>query len=986
MAQTTGTLRGQVTDPSSAVIPGAAVQVTGNGVTRNARTDGQGRYTVTVPAGAYSVQVNAPGFVPFNRADVAVQAGQGNPLDIGLQIAVTEQQVQVTGSSAGQVSTDPSANAGALVLKDADLDALPDDPDDLQADLEALAGPAAGPSGAQFFVDGFSGGQLPPKSSIREIRINSNPFAPEFDSPGFGRIEIFTKPGTDKYHGSALFDLGDSIFDTRNPLLTTAQPAYTSKFFTFNFGGPLGKKISFLLDFNRRQINGETLIDALYLNSALQQVPFNGAFGTPQRFWVITPRLDYQLNANNTLVLRFNHTNNSTIGGVGGFNLPTQELHQYQKNNTAQITETAILGTKAVDETRFQFFDSHVNQAAAGDFSIPGIDVSSSFNSGGAPFSLNFTRSKNYEIQNIVTMTQGKHAIKIGGRLRQTNFTSESTANFNGTYTFATPVGSAAGVNCLPGVTNPTSLDLYQETEVLLAQGVSMSQILAQGCGPSQFTLSSGIPVQLVRQLDLGLFVQDDWRFRPNLTVSAGLRYETQNNIHDHLDLGPRIAVAWAPGGNNTTRGSAKTVIRAGWGVFFTRFPTTDVLNALRFNGSTQTNYLLDNAVTQGGMSAAQAALANYPNAPPVSSLTAENQAIYQISRNLRAPYMMQSAFGVERSLPGHTTLAVNLVDTRGLHILRTRDINAYLPGTYTGPGTGVRPYALNDDLYQYETSGIFKQLQLIANVNTRINSHIQLQGYYTFGEAHTNANGFPMNQYNDDLDYGRAPYDARHRVYAGGNIGLPFGWTLAPFITMSSGLPFNITTGGDFNGDGIFNQRPAFASGPCGPSTPNLRCTPFGVFNIAPPPGQPVIPYDYGNGPAQFSANFRLSRTWGWGEKAVPGTPNRGGGGGPGGGGGRGPGGGGFGGRGGGGGFAGGMRGGGFGGIGGTGRKYNLTFTVSARNFFNHVNYGIPVGVLSSPFFGESTTLAGGGGGNFGGAGSAAGNRRVELQLRFQF
>ena len=117
---------------------------------------------------------------------------------------------------------------------------MPDDPDDLQADLEALAGPAAGPNGAQFFIDGFSGGQLPPKSSIREIRINSNPFAAEFDSPGFGRIEIFTKPGTDKFHGQALFDLGDSIFDTRNPLLTTSQPAYTSKFFTRKFRRPAG--------------------------------------------------------------------------------------------------------------------------------------------------------------------------------------------------------------------------------------------------------------------------------------------------------------------------------------------------------------------------------------------------------------------------------------------------------------------------------------------------------------------------------------------------------------------------------------------------------------------------------------------------------------------------------------------------------------------------------------------------------------------------
>lgn len=983
-AQATGTLRGQVTDPSAAVIPGAVVQISGNGLTRSAKTDGQGRYSTALPAGTYAVQATAKGFVTFNRSDVNVPAGQVTPLDISLQIEATEQQVQVTDTSAGQVSVDPSQNQGALVLKNEDLDQLPDDPDDLQADLAALAGPAAGPNGAQFFIDGFSGGQLPPKSSIREIRINSNPFSSEFDQPGFGRIEIFTKPGSDTFHGEALFDLGDSIFDTRNPLLTRAQPAYTSKFFSGNIAGPLNKKASFFLSFQRRQIDEGTLIDALYLNSALQQVPYNGAFATPQRFWVISPRLDYQIGANNTLVMRYNHTDNSTIGGVGNFSLPTQETIQNQKNNTVQITETAILGTKAVDETRFQFFDSHVDQTAPGDFSIPGINVSSSFNSGGAPFSLNSTHSKLYEFQNILTSTLGNHAVKVGGRLRQNDLTSYTNSNFNGTYTFSTPVAPASGTYCLAGVTNPTSLDLYQETEILLSQGVPMSQILAEGCGPSQFSLSSGIPQQTVRQLDLGLFVQDDWRYRPNLTISAGLRYETQNNIHDHLDMAPRFAVAWAPGGKNTTRGSSKTVIRSGWGIFFTRFPDTDVLNALRFNGVTQTNYLINNAVAQGGSAAAQQALAYYPAVPAVSLLTVENQAIYQIDQSLHAPYIMQGSIGVERALPAHTTLAVNFVDTRGVHVLRERDINAYLPGTYTGQGTGIRPYPIPDDIYNYETSGLFKQAQLITNVNSRINNHISLQGYYVFGEAHTNAGGFPMNQYNDDADWGRASYDARHRAFIGGNVGLPFGLIVAPFMTASSGLPFNITTGNDFEGDGIFNQRPAFATGPCAPSMPSIVCTRFGAFNLTPEPGQAVIPFNYGNGPAQFSVNFRLSRTWGWGESAGPAGPRNNGGGGFGGPGGPGGGGGG---RGGGGGFGGGgMRGMGMGAIAGTGKKYNLTLTLAARNAFNHVNYGTPNGVLTSPFFGESTTLAGQGLGMFGGAGSAAGNRRIDLQLRFSF
>jgi hypothetical protein len=340
---------------------------------------------------------------------------------------------------------------------------------------------------------------------------------------------------------------------------------------------------------------------------------------------------------------------------------------------------------------------------------------------------------------------------------------------------------------------------------------------------------------------------------------------------------------------------------------------------------------------------------------------------------------MMQTAVGVERQLPGRTQVSVNFVDTRGLHVLRTRDINAPLPD-------GLRPFAgtdvanANGDIYQYETSGIFKQMQIMTNVNSRVNSHVQLQGYYVFGEAHTNANGFPMNQYNDDLDWGRANFDVRNRAFVGGTVGLPLKMQVAPFITMQSGNPFNITTGGQYEDDGIYNARPAFANGaPCGG---NIKCTPFGNFNIDPAPGQALIPINYGEGPAQYSVNLRLSRTWGWGERAAPTQPqNRGGGGfgGPGGGG-----------RGGGpprGGFGGGGRGG-FGALGGggTGKRYNLTATISARNALNHTNLGTPNGTLVSPFFGQSTTLAGQGGGPFGGGNGAAGNRKVELQLRFQF
>ena len=153
-------------------------------------------------------------------------------LNVAMAISVAEEKVQVS-DTAPTIDVNPSNNAGAIVISGKELEALPDDPDELQSDLQALAGPSAGPNGGQMYIDGFTAGQLPPKSSIREIRINQNPFSSEYDRLGYGRIEIFTKPGTDKYHGQFfvdrqrfLFQLTESFCRRRSSL--TIRPSSTA--------------------------------------------------------------------------------------------------------------------------------------------------------------------------------------------------------------------------------------------------------------------------------------------------------------------------------------------------------------------------------------------------------------------------------------------------------------------------------------------------------------------------------------------------------------------------------------------------------------------------------------------------------------------------------------------------------------------------------------------------------------------------------------
>lgn len=194
----------------------------------------------------YSVSASAQGFAPFQARNLTVTAEQTKQLNIALSIQIEQQQVQVNAESRS-VSTNPDSNANAVIIKGRDLDALSDDPDELLGELQALAGPAAGPDGGEIYIDGFSGGQLPPKSSIREIRINQNPFSAQYDRLGYGRVEISTKPGTDKLHGQIGSRGNDASFNSRNPLLQGPEPSYYSYDVTGSVDGPISRYASYFL-------------------------------------------------------------------------------------------------------------------------------------------------------------------------------------------------------------------------------------------------------------------------------------------------------------------------------------------------------------------------------------------------------------------------------------------------------------------------------------------------------------------------------------------------------------------------------------------------------------------------------------------------------------------------------------------------------------------------------------------------------------------
>ena len=318
---TTGTLRGQVTDPSGAVVANTTVAILeSGGPTHSATTNRSGNYEIgSLTPGKYTVTANAQGFAVFVQNDVDVAAGQVAQFNIALDINVKEEKVNVD-AEGPTLDTNPANNASAIVLRGQDLEALPDDPDELQSDLEALAGPSAGPNGGQLYIDGFTGGQLPPKSSIREIRINSNPFSAEYDKLGYGRIEIFTKPGTDKYHGQVSVEGNSSGLNSRNPYLGDAlQQPYDSVIYMGNIGGPINKKASFFFNVQRRNIDEIAVVNATALNSSFEPTAFNQSVPNPRTRTNISPRIDYQVSTNNTLTARYQfYRDTQQNAGVGG--------------------------------------------------------------------------------------------------------------------------------------------------------------------------------------------------------------------------------------------------------------------------------------------------------------------------------------------------------------------------------------------------------------------------------------------------------------------------------------------------------------------------------------------------------------------------------------------------------------------------------------------------------------------------------------------
>ena len=847
----TETLRGRVLHSTGALIPGASVAAfTDEEVVSETLTDDGGEFELSLPPGEYRLHITAPDFEPYTEA-IAVQAGMP-VLSVTLELAPIRQILDVE-EDPYTISLEPDQNLTAITLDEEDLESLPEDEEELAELLREMAGPGANATGGtDFIVDGFSGGQLPPTDQIREIRINRNPFSAEFSRPGRGRIEVFTRAGTDQFRGNLSFNFRDEALNARNAFAGT-KPPYQQRSLRATLSGPiLRERMSFSLSARRSTVEDSDTVQAITADG-----PFSTAIVRPNRRNELTGRSNYELSRNHTLGLMARYsTRDRENQGVGGFTLPERASQSDSNNFTFQISETSTLSNAMVHETRFRFRRNRSNSQPLGEGVA--INVLDAFRSGGATDRSRQT-DRNYQFGNALMATLGSLSLKTGLQADYQQYQSLSENNFLGTFVFS-------------------SLEAFQENR------------------PTTFTVNSGDPRLDTNQFEFGAFLQSDWRMRPNLTLSFGLRYEAQTNIGDKNNFDPRLGIAYALG--------QTTVLRGGVGLFHQRLGTGTVASLLRLDGTRQLQTVIRNPsypdpfLTGDGVEAI----------PPTS--------LRERAADLALPYTVNSSLSVEQRLPKGLFVAASYDFVRGIRLYRSRNINAPLPGETERPD----PSRGNVNLLESTAASNYHSLGL--RLNGRIGG-TSVFVRYTYSRNFGDTGGtFSLPAKNHDLraEWGRSSQDRRHSVFTGFNLQLPWNLTANTRLRMNSGRPFNITTGFDDNHDTVTNDRPAGVSRNSGEGP--------GLFNVDLTLAKTISLSSSRNG--RQAGNF---------PRAAPTPGGIGRGGGPGGGGG---------GRGGG--------GGGFGGRGGRSRGGGPEMRIFAnlRNALNHTNFTRFSGVKTSPFFGQ--------------------------------
>ena len=664
------TLAGIVHDSSAAVIPDATLTLDD---TRTSLSNAEGRFVfLCVAPGEHHLSAHAPGFA---EAALPVTLPHSASFDITLPLASVQTSVEVEAASSDEPASVNSVGP-TQTFAGRQLQQLADDPDDLLRELQQLA-TASGGSAANttIAVDGFQDStQVPPKSSIASVKVNSDLFSAEYREPplgGGGRVEIYTKPGQDSYHG-ALFTTNGSPWENARDPFSSSKAAIGKQRYGFEFGGPVRKVGSdFFTSLEYRAIDNFAVVNAVELDPVGTQVNIFANVATPQRLWLPTARVDWQLTPKNTFIAGYTGSlSNLQNIGVGGTALAETGYSSRRYDHTLRFSNITAASASLMHEGRvsFRWFgeDDTPNSTA------PQVQVAGAFTGGGATLGAQKLNEFRLEVDDDIVLNTAHHTLKFGTQFFLNDERRRLPTDFNGTYIFGggmAPVLDASG-NPVPGQTTTiTGIEQYRRTRVGLAGG-----------NPTAYIGVTGSPEVNFTQFNNGLFLQDDWKLSGGVHIAAGLRYATQSKPILVGALTPRFSVEWTPGKD------AKWTLHAHAGLFSNRFSIYDYAEILREDGTQRITRTVYNPVFGNPLSGG--AVPIYSERRLAEPFTNSSYGVYSIG----GTFTLSKAF----------TLSGDLGKGRLWNQYRSNNINA----PFTDLPTGPRPFAPNLDVLQAQNSG----------------------------------------------------------------------------------------------------------------------------------------------------------------------------------------------------------------------------------------------------------------------------------------
>lgn len=735
-------LRGQVFEQTGAAVKSGTVTLSDDEKNvRTASTDREGRFTFnSLSAGHYHLVVEAAGFANYQR-EVMIGAGAADALKIVLMVEALKGEVEVKGDHRG-ITTEAGANASAIVLRGEMIKRLPHNEQQLMRVLERMAGSFAGK--LDISVNGLAGASLPPTATIKEIRINNDPFSAAYHEPGSARVEIETKGGEGQLQSSLYLNYRHSALDARNAFSLVKPPLEYR-----DLGGWWSSKLfgprSFIFGLVEQQHHNESIPVTAYLPDGR----FNANVPTPSRNTLVNLRTDFLPSDRHTISLLFNLEQGRQSGSdITSLDLPERSFDTRPAEQSLQASWRAIFSARLVNEAQLRIVRERSSSTTGNAASA--IEVAGAFNGGGPQCCPERHAGERFSLADNLSFSSGRHFLKTGVNVSGAHISELSERDFGGTYYYA-------------------SLSFYQLRR------------------PTLYTISVGEPSLGFGMWQFAAYAQDDIRLKPSFTLSPGLRYESQTHLGDRNNFAPRLGFAWSP------FKSQNMVVRGGAGIFYQQLVEGQLSGALRYDGVRQRQVIV-----------------NRPRLPdplggrPISSFPV---SINKLADDLHTPYQLHSAIGIEQRLPHDAILTVTYNYVRGVHLFRSRDVNAPLPGAFSRPNPELGRIA------QLESSSTSTYHGLTIGFSQSLGERVSLFGNYILSRAIDDADepsAFPMDSYNLSGERGFAARDERHQLFAGALLVLPYGLETSPMIYFNTGRPYNITTGFDDNNDSLINDRAA--------------------------------------------------------------------------------------------------------------------------------------------------------------------------------